>query len=199
MNTPNAVAVPQNIAAGLELLTKRLLPAKLRVEGAEGKKNGYVLNAWAIRENLKLVTMKPQEIADAFYRAVQQDCAQFPQSQLMWEIPPKALTREQSKAPSTRQDTRTAGDFEAKVRASEKIDEQRRAQAAARKRVTEIVDRFAPVNHRRGVMNYDLRDSKQKEWRKKIAEAKDFVALESAIRKESAEIYARLEKQAERV
>jgi hypothetical protein len=46
MNTPNAVAVevPPNINEGLTLLTKRLSPAKLQVEGPEGKRNGFYFN-----------------------------------------------------------------------------------------------------------------------------------------------------------
>jgi hypothetical protein len=200
--TPNvaAVEVPPNIREATTLLAKRLLPAKLKVDGAEGKKNGFYFNSWVIRKGLALATMTGQAIADELYRAIQQDCTQqLPQ--LVWTNPPKALTTrtEQHKGPITRQDVRTASDFEAKVRQSEEADKAQRAQEAAKKRATELVDRFAPINHRRGVLNFELRDTKVAEWKKKIEKTTDFIALERAIADDQRAIYQKLERAAEKL
>src|SRR6266481_6339115 len=109
MSTPNAVVVevPPNIDGGLTLLANRLLPAKLKIDGAAGNKNGYVFNAWIIAKGLRPSKMTAQAIAEEFYQAVVEDVHQ-PLPQLAWEVPPKALMKraEQSKAPRTRQDVR---------------------------------------------------------------------------------------------
>jgi hypothetical protein len=197
MSTQATLAAPNPIQQGVALYDKRILPAKL---DNSARHNGLFFGRYIHGKGLNANILSPEQISDLLYQATVEDCEKE-KPELKWAVAPKALTKraEQHKAPTTRPDARTVSNFEERVRASEKVDEQRRAQEAAKKRATELVDRFAPVNHRRGVMNYDLRDTKQKEWRKKIAEAKDFVKLEAEIAKEQRAIYEKLEKQAERV
>jgi hypothetical protein len=194
MNTPNAAAV-SNINEGLTLLTKRLSPAKLKVEGPEGKRNGFYFNTWAMRQGLALSTMTAQAIADEFYKAVQHDVVQ-PVPTLIWTTPPKTLlARVQAKGPKTHQDVRpVAGDYD--TSAADKANAAINAQEAAKKRCYGVVDRFTPVR-RGGVRAYAIQETKQKEWRAKIAKTTDFVTLESIIRAESEEIYAQLERAAQ--
>ena len=202
-SAPNAVAaqtpeVPPNISGGLTLLAKRLLPAKLNVADAAGKKNGFYFNAWAIAKGLRLTAMTAQAIADEFYRAVQADVAQqFPQ--LAWDVPPKALTRTQGEAPATRGDVKQTSAFEDRVQASRKADEVAAKQTAAQARCRTLVEQFAPTDHRRGTLKFDLRDTQQQGWRSRIASAKDFVKLEREIRDEQRKIYESLERAAEKL
>jgi hypothetical protein len=201
--TPNAVVAPNPVS----LYEKRILPAKL--DNSKKDHLGRSLNALFFGRYLQtkglskepgnaFSTLSPQQISDLLYQATVDDCEKE-KPELIWAVAPKTLTKRAEKGPSTRQDTRTAGDFEAKVRQSEEADKAQRAQEAAKKRATELVDRFAPINHRRGVLNFELRDSKQAEWRKRIAEAKNFEKLEVEIAKEQRDIYTKLERAAERV
>ncbi len=201
MSTTNVLAVPPNISEGLTLLAKRLLPAKLKVEGAEGKKNGFYFTTFATRENLALSTMPSKAIADAFYRAVQEDCVQ-PRPQLIWDTPPKALLKrvEQNKnLPAKVADPREASSFEEKSHAADEALKQQKIQDQAKKVCQELVERFTPVNHRRGTVKFDLQAEKKSEWNARIAEAKNFTKLEAEIRQEQKKIYEALERAAERV
>ena len=195
---PQAVVVPPNIAEAQVLLAKRLLPAKL--DGSR-KENGHVFNAWLIRQGKAglILSMTGAQIAETLYQAIQAD-VQSEHPQLAWTVPPRALTRHMEQAkPTAVGDTRELSDFESKVRASEKSDAERKAQEQAKKRCQELVERFAPINHRRGTLNFDLRDTKQAAWRKRIAEAKDFVALEKEIATEQRKLYEAAERAAERI
>ena len=203
---PNAVAatpeVPPNISGGLTLLAKRLLPAKLKLTEADGKKNGHVFNSWAIAKGLRLSTMTPQAIADEFYKAAVADCEQ-PLPQLIWTVPPKTLLKrvEQSKAPPTQQSVQNIDDLASRKRESEEADERIKAQEAAKKRCQELIDRFIPTRSRRGVgvVDYNLQAKQQADWRKRLVSSKDFVKLEDEIRKEQRDIYEKLERASERI
>ncbi len=199
--TPNAVEVPPNIREATTLLAKRLSPAKLKVDGAEGKKNGFYFNSWVLRKGLALATMTGQAIADELYRAVQEDCIQqLPQ--LVWTTPPKSLLARAEQAknrPTTFGDTREASAFEERAHAGEEATKQQKLQEAAKKRCQALVSQFAPCDHRRGTIKFELRDSKQKEWRSKIEKTTDFIALEKAIVQEQRAIYQKLEKDAEKL
>lgn len=201
--TPNAVSVevPPNIREAMTLLAQRLAPAKLKVDGAEGKKNGFYFNAWVTSKGLVLATKTGQAIADELCRAVQTDCEQqFPQ--LVWANPPKKLLArvEQAKnRPAKVADTRDASAFEDRVNAGKEALQKQKLQEEAKGRCQELVSSFCPCDHRRGSVKFELRDSKQKEWRSKIEKTTDFIALEKAIATEQRDIYSRLEKQAERV
>ena len=201
---PNAVAaipeVPPNISQGLTLLAKKLLPAKLNVADAAGKKNGHVFNSWAIAKGLRLPAMTAQAIAEEFYCAVQADCGQrFPQ--LVWDTPPRALAARVSQAkPAQVGDNREASSFEQKVRAGEKAAAAQEIQDEAKAEALEIVGNFRPLNHRSGRPNYTLEAEKKAEWRKRIAEHKgDFVTLKKQILQEQRKLYEAAEKAAERV
>ncbi len=199
MNTPNAVAV-SNTNEGLALLTKRLSPAKLKVEGPEGKRNGFYFNTWAMRQGLALSTMTAQTIADEFYKAVQHDVVQ-PVPTLIWTTPPKTLlARVQGKGPKTHQDVRpVAGDYD--TSAADKAGKEIKAQEAAKKACLGLVERFIPVRTRRGfgAVDHDLQSKTQRDWRDRIEKAKDFVTLEKEIRKESAALYEKLERASEKL
>ena len=181
-----------------ELHRKRLLPAVLKTDGVEGRKNAHVFNSWVIAKGLNLSAMTPQAISDQFYDAVVADVeAEHPQ--LLWEVAPKALLKraEQTKGPVKVADPREASTFEQKIRTSEKSDAEQKAQEQAKRRCLGLVERFAPI--RRGRLQYDLRDTKQKEWRDQIAKAKDFISLERAIVKEQQETYDKLERAEQRL
>lgn len=202
MSVTNAAAVEalqQNLDKARALFANRLLPAKLRVDGDEGTKNGRILKAWLVRKDLQgsLASMSPQAICDELYRAIQDDVQQ-PLPQLVWEVPPKALTkRAEQKGPLKIADVREASSLEDRVRASEVKDKQDKAQEQAKRRCFGLVERFAPI--KRGRLVYELRDSKQKEWREQIAKAGDFEKLDKALIQEQTAIYDKLERAEQRL
>ncbi len=208
MSIPNVVVTPninsalERVNAGLLLLTKRLAPAKLKVDGEAGLTNSAYFKMWAVAKRLTFSGMTAQQIADEFYRAVQADCEQFPQSQLVWETPPKALTKRAEEAtnrPAKVADPREASSFEEKSHAADEALKQQKIQDQAKKVCQELVERFTPVNHRRGTVKFDLQAEKKSEWNARIAEAKNFTKLEAEIRQEQKKIYEALERAAERV
>ena len=150
------VVTPNPIQQGVALYDERILPAKL---DNSTRNNGLFFGRYIHAKGLDAGKLSPQQISDLLHQATVEDCEKE-KPELKWAVAPKALTKraEQSKAPSTRQDARTAGDFETKVRASERDDAARRLQEQAKERAIELVQKFAPINHRRGTLNYDLRD-----------------------------------------
>lgn len=198
-NAPAVEAIQQNVNEASRLLAKRLLPAQLNVGGAEGKKNGFYFNAWITRQGLHLSAMTAQAIANELYNAVVQD-VQAVVPQLIWTVPPKALVaRVSQNKPTQVGDNREASTFEQKAHEGDAALKAQKIQDEAKKRCQELVERFAPINHRRGVIKFDLRDTQQAAWRKRIAEAKDFTKLETEIRQEQKAIYTQQEKAAERI
>jgi hypothetical protein len=202
MSVTNAAAVEAlqlNLDKARELFAKRLLPAKLKVDGDEGIKNGRILKAWLVRKDLQgsLAAMSPQAIADELYRAVVAD-VQSELPQMAWVTPPRALTkRAEQKGPVKIADVREASSLEERVRASEVKDKQDKAQEQAKRRCLGLVERFSPI--KRGRLVYELRDSKQKEWREQIAKAGDFEKLEKALIQEQTAIYDKLERAEQRL
>ncbi len=200
--TPNINRVLENVNAAMLLLTKRLAPAKMKVEGAEGLKNSGYFKMWSIAKRMSFSGLTAEQIAEEFYHAVQADCEQFPQSQLVWETPPKALTKRAKEAtnrPAKVADSREASSFEEKSHAADEALKQQKIQEAAKKTCQELVQRFCPIDHRRGSVKFELRESHQKDWNARIEKAKDFTKLETEIRNEQREIYAKLERSAEKL
>lgn len=199
--TPNVVPVDPAIQAAWRLLEERIAPAKLLPSAAEG--NVAYLNGYFAEHRLRLSDMRTiGEIVDSLYAAILSDSKRAPKDRkLRWAVLPKLLQLEveQANQREKKQDTRDVSTFTDKVRAAEKKDVDDKAQAAAKKRCGELVERFAPLNHRRGTLNYDLRDTKQAEWRQQILTATDFETIEKQILAEQKKLYDAAERAAQRV
>lgn len=192
---PNAVVAPNPIQQGVALYKERIRPAKL---DESTNHNGLFFGRYIHAKGLNANKLSPKQISDLLYQATVEDCEKE-KPEIKWSTPPKALTKRASlqNKPTKVADPREASTFESKVRESEKADVERKAQEQAKKRCLGLVERFAPI--KRGRLVYELRDSKQKEWREQIAKAGDFEKLEKAIIQEQTAIYDKLERAEQRL
>ncbi len=121
----------QNIIEGFEIFRKRIEPAKL----VESQKNANVLGAECVANGKNLVSMTPQEVADALYAA----CNSVPHK-LEWQVKPKKLTGNQDHNTTPRTAQKEAEEFAVKTKKEEEQKEYAKTQDAAARSIASLID-----------------------------------------------------------